>query len=462
MFFKFFIYFLFFTNYNTFSFKISKFIPINNFNKINGFYGLIGGVNSHETKITEDGILQGVFIENGKIVKYVKHIVNTDRQQLMNKHPETRNMINSRLMSIIVYLLKKIDYLPGTFNIEGKANTGLISVKENHICVLHERDFPYEIKIDFDKKCVDTTKKIIFESHNNMFSAHSTYNKKNNLIESVTYQIIGPDNGIYISQYDNKFNLLNQNHVKTKYNSIVHDFISTKNHIYVPDCPLELDMVKVLFKESSIPLTFDKNKMSRIGIWDKRSETMQWIGFKESFFIFHFINAVEIDDNIIVLDACVFDNIDFEQLNKNFPYVRRLIIDKKKREGYSYIINHLKNIPMDFPTKINDDCFLLLSLNHINNVLKIPGFYILDKNHNIMRKFMLPTQYDTIYGQISYDEKSGNLVGLCSKYSIPCLFFYNINNDEISFQFITSDITEDLHRPVSLERGFHSIFIPKS
>jgi hypothetical protein len=60
------------------NFKLFHFIrtfnkkTTNNFKDINGFYGLIGGEKTNQVSISGDGIIQSVFIENGKVQKFIK------------------------------------------------------------------------------------------------------------------------------------------------------------------------------------------------------------------------------------------------------------------------------------------------------------------------------------------------------------------------------------------------------
>ena len=100
------------------------FLPKMNDNKsilkrVNGFYGLVGpniNVTSKTTLydlFTGDGIIQGVFFENGR-PKYVNHLVNTDKFKYEKKHgPVSENMF----VRMLFMMLHKMKLLPSTFEV---------------------------------------------------------------------------------------------------------------------------------------------------------------------------------------------------------------------------------------------------------------------------------------------------------------------------------------------------------
>ena len=99
------------------NFKLFHFIrtfnkkTTNNFKDINGFYGLIGGEKTNQVSISGDGIIQSVFIENGKVQKFIKKPVLTDRRKFMNSHPFLSQYLHNNWFGICIYILKMFNML---------------------------------------------------------------------------------------------------------------------------------------------------------------------------------------------------------------------------------------------------------------------------------------------------------------------------------------------------------------
>ena len=82
--------------------------------KINGFYGLIGpdinikNVNNIYELFTADGLIQGVFFENGNLT-YVKHFIRTDKLLYEEKNGKIpKNNMNQILFEI--FNISNINY----------------------------------------------------------------------------------------------------------------------------------------------------------------------------------------------------------------------------------------------------------------------------------------------------------------------------------------------------------------
>ena len=100
-----------------------------NIDKINGIYELVGpNVDISKTDtlyklFTGDGIIQGVFLENGNITQ-VHHIIQTEKI----KHEKTYGKFSNHMMVLPWYMfLNKIGMLP---NVMGLANTAFMKIKK--------------------------------------------------------------------------------------------------------------------------------------------------------------------------------------------------------------------------------------------------------------------------------------------------------------------------------------------
>ena len=442
---------------------INKKNRANTFKNINGFYGLIGGEKTNKVSISGDGVIQCVFIENGKAKQFIKKPVSTDRRKFMYKHPILSEYLDNNWFGICIYMLKMLNMLNINANFNGRANTGLYYWKNARLLLaLHERDNPYGVFIDFYNNNLLEYGKININNTPRVFSAHPNEDFTNNNLISATYNLFGLKKGTVITNYDIYDLTPKQSYViPTKYNSIVHDIISTENNIYIPDCPLVMDYYKIMHPNSPIPMKFDKKQKSRIGIWNKATQSTQWIQFNYSFFTFHFVDVNENiggNENITYIDVCLFDNINMDKLNENLPQLYRLAIDKTNSSGIVYKKSQLNHIYTDFPTKVNGPngekhLLLTLELNEAKTIL-MSGFVILDKNLKTMVHFKLPGNGSSFCGQLAFDEKTKSILGFCNIENRSYLFLFDLKTNHTEYQRLELDHS-------LIHNGFHSIFIDR-
>jgi len=445
---------------------VSKKNHTNNFKDINGFYGLIGGEKTNKVSISGDGIIQSVFIENGKVKQFIKKTVSTDRRKFMYKYPMLSEYLDKNWFGICIYMLKMLNMLNINANFDGRANTGLYYWKNARLLLaLHERDNPYGFFIDFYNNNLFEYGKINAKSIPRVFTAHPHEDFTNKNLISATYNLFGLKRGTVITNYDMYDLKPKQSYIiPTKYNSIVHDIISTENNVYIPDCPLIMDYYKIMQPNSPIPMKFDKKQKSRIGIWNKATQTTQWIQFNYSFFTFHFVDVNENiggNENITYIDVCLFDKINMDRLNDNLPQLYRLAIDKSNSSGIVYKKSLLNDIYSDFPTKLNGTngekhLLLTLELNETKTI-RMSGFVILDRNLNTMVHFKLPGNESSFCGQLAFDEKTKSIIGFCNIDNGSYFFLYDLQSKQVEYQLIT-EIDNSIIR---VQNGFHSIFIDR-
>ena len=217
--------------------------PIQN---MTGFYGLIGPdidkftINNLYDLITGDGLIQGVFFNNGTLT-FVNHFVRTDKLKYEEKHGRFSKQF---FMTILYMALNKMNMLP---NVMGLANTALMNI-EYKLYALFEQDLPYELNLDFENKEINTIKK---KKINQMkhFSGHSKYIRKK--IHTIDYDPL--TNMVKYIILDGEFNIFKQIAVKTMYLPIIHDFYVMNNGIVFIDSPFSIDITR------HIPVSFNKN-----------------------------------------------------------------------------------------------------------------------------------------------------------------------------------------------------------
>ena len=132
------------------------------FNKIKGFFGQIGSNPKFSSDnihfFDGDGMIHGVFFDENKIT-YQNHWVRTKKLITEEKWGKPMYLSISDLkgfegiLKIIGFsFLNNVGLIPTA---RGTANTALFNYN-NRTFALHEGDMPYEIKIDYDNKLIDT------------------------------------------------------------------------------------------------------------------------------------------------------------------------------------------------------------------------------------------------------------------------------------------------------------------
>lgn len=407
--------------------------------QINGFYGLAGpDVNISKIKslyelFTGDGIVHGIFLENGEITQ-VSHKIQTEKIKYENEHGK---FINHVLLHPLYMFLNKIGLLPNTM---GLANTAIMKVL-NRFFVLFERDLPYEINVDFQNKTVDTIKKVDIKDLEN-FSAHSKFNNASGKIYSLEYNVML--NTVSCLMLNTDMKLIKKIVVTPKYIPVVHDlwFLDKTDSTLFTDSPLEFSF-KYMFN-SKIPVVFNNKKPTYIHVINHEDNSQTIYHSKNAFYIFHYADVIESENDIFIY-APVYCDMGFDRLNINGKY-RLLILDKKTREISMYENPELEKYNLDFPIKWGDKVILRnIKRNKING-------FVICKGISIERCIFLKDRY--IYGEHMLYQNNGFSRIMCFGYDDidrAYLFLINPENGDI-FEFPLK---------IQMNIGFHAIFIAK-
>jgi len=406
-------------------------------NEINGFYGLVGpniNISKVETLyelFTGDGIIQGVFLENGDI-QQISHIVQTEKV----KHEKIHGKFINNMMVMPMYMfMNKIGMIP---NVMGLANTAFLNIKDRFF-ILFERDLPYEIKIDFDEKKIETIQKIKIDTIDN-FSGHSKFDKKMEKVYSLEYNVLL--NTVSLLYLNEKLNILKKTEIKTKYMPIVHDSAILSKSIIFSDSPLQFSFKDLI--KGKIPVIFDNTKPTFIYEIDRETGSKIAYCSSESFYIFHYGDVSETDGKLEIL-APIYDSLDFSKINIHGKY-RRLILDKNDCSIKMERNLELDEYNLDFPIKWRD-CIILRNIEN----RRINGF-IICRGLEIERRIFFKNL--SICGEpVIYDSGSWSRI-ICFGYDIDMkgyLVLIDPENGSV-FKF-------PLEKTVTI--GFHSIFINK-
>lgn len=406
-------------------------------NKINGFYGNIGP-NVNINKVTNlfdlffnDGVIQGVFFDNGELT-YVKHFVRTEKLLYEEKNGEIPKN------TVVILLFTFLHYFKLLPNLFGLANTAMININ-NKLYALYERDFPYLLDIDFEKKTLNTVKKTNIESIS-CFSAHSKCNLKSNLVETIDYQVL--TRKVLYSQFDENFDMIRSKNIDVEYIPVVHDFLTTESKMIFFDCPICVNMNQIV--QSSMPVILDKSKKSIIKMVDRNDMTVETFLTNESFYVFHFASYKE-DDSSIQIFASLYDELDFSELNIVGKY-RKININKTTKVVEIERNPELEKMDVDFPVACGDKTIF----RRIENKSKTG--LIVCKGLHIIKEILFEDNY--ICGEPAIYYADG----------VPYLFtfiFHLHNSNTSSLIIVNVDTYEKIVIPLNIPMnlGFHSIFL---
>lgn len=401
------------------------------FDKISGFYGLVGpnvdfyNVTSLFELFTGNGVIQGVFINNGNLT-FVNHIINTERYKFETKFGR------KILINLGTLLLNTFNMMPIS---TGTANTALCNFK-NRTLALYETDQPYEIKVDFYNKTISTLEKIKIKGISS-FSGHTKI--KANTIETVSYDILKKK--IEFITLDLDLNILSKQPLQTNYMPVIHDFLSDDNYFVVFDSPLEFDIKRIF--QSSFPVFLNHNKPTYIHILNKHTGETETFSVNEGFYTFHFSKFIDKEDRFLIQSTQV-DELDFTSLNF-YSTLREVSINKYTKITENKKFPHLEELSMDFPVKINEK-YVLYSL-----IEKQKGFigFVICENMKIIKKIIL--QDTIILGELQ-------IISLSNRSYIICFTKKNETNYVMLMDLKTFS-TYDVPIPIKITSGFHSLFI---
>lgn len=405
---------------------------------INGFYGMIGpDVNEDNIKsvyelFAGDGMIQGVFFDNGNIT-FVKKFIRTEKLAFEEKHGKIPNNL---FITALFTIGSSLKLLP---NIIGRANTALININKN-IYALFEGDNPYLLNIDFENKELDTIKKVNIPNID-YFCAHSKFNNDEQKIESIDYDVMRKAVNYY--SLNSAFQIINQKKILTTNVPFIHDFIVTNTSILITESPFVLKMDSL--KNLKVPIELNKNTTTKIHIIDKITNKCECYEIKESAFIFHYALLKE-DKKQYEIFAPIYESMDFNDLHVEGKY-RKIVINKRTKNVRIEKNRDLENLSLDFPLQFDNKIVLL---NGVKN--KANGFVICDGLSIIYKHFM---NNKRICGEpaIIYIDKIPHLIAfetdMIQKNSY--LFIMNLKT------YKKTEIPLD----IEISMGFHSLFIER-
>jgi carotenoid cleavage dioxygenase-like enzyme len=450
--------------------KISYTIPESEkaiIKKINGFYGMIGpdinitNIDNLFNLFTGDGIINGVFIENGEIT-VLNHFIRTEK--IIYEQTNGKFLKNSFSIGFNM-LMNKLKLQP---NIMGVANTAILNVNNrNEIYALFERDLPYKLNVNFKEKTVETIKKLDIKGIE-YFSGHSkyldTYTKKNDYIDiihnihTLEYNILL--NTVNYHILNDNFERVDTHKIKMNYIPIVHDFIIFDDgRFFLMDSPLKIDFTKILTNvfsfnmDMKIYISLQQNEKTYFRLYDPYRDIEKTYVYNKGLYCFHYAYYVENNDFIEIYSS-VYKKLDFTDLDIYGIY-SKITINKKSGNVDIISTDELKKYNLDFPVKYKN--YIILR-NIYNNTVN--GFVVC-KGLEIVNKLL----FDDIY--FSGEPVIVNINEDSDK-EIPYLISFAYDENQYGYLIIIklfdySETTPDFIKiplNIKLNIGFHSIFIP--
>lgn len=394
--------------------------------KINGFYGLIGPdlerkkIKSIFDLLMGNGIIQGVFIENGELT-FVKNEIKTDKRNL-----ET--------FQLPKYSSKKI-----FMNIMGVANTAFLQWN-NKTYALFERDQPYEININRVEKRIETIGKCNIPDLAH-FSAHPKI--KGMYLETIDYDVFRKKTTIF--QLDNDFRILSSMEIPMKHFPIIHDFISTRDSVVFLNSAFMWN-ISILPRFSG-KFQLDTNKPATFFLMDRNTGKINRYYTESGIYIFHYADFYETDTDLEIY-APVYESLDFSTLILKGKY-RKITLDKKTNKIHMEKNMELEKWNVDFPVAFFHENKKKILLRYVDTE-QHTGFVICDKL-NIEKVICFPGK--CICGEPSIIEIDG------TAYAI----FFTIDNYENGYFTLLNIITEkkiEISLYINLQIGFHALYTP--
>jgi len=348
---------------------------------INGFYGIIGPKINITQKLslfdlfTGDGVIQGVFIDNGNPV-WQEHTIQTEKI----KHERMFGKLSKSVFMLPLMLaLYHMHIIP---NVLGLANTAILKVN-NQTYSLFERDLPYELSVDDSKREIQTIGKRVIQGIH-CFSGHSKYHKDAGFLSTIEYDYLHKTVNIY--QLDTEFRTIHKKAIQTRYLPITHDYLVYGDH---SECLLFCDSPFViqgyLMLQGKIPIVLDHALPTYIHTYNFTDGTHRTYRISErGYYIFHFSKVV-VDDQRLVIYGSLYDKLDFNSIDICGKY-RRIEIPLEEEAGVGVgVIQENSEIEgrgynLDFPVLWNNTVILRnIEISERGGGTRINGFVLMDE-----------------------------------------------------------------------------------
>jgi carotenoid cleavage dioxygenase-like enzyme len=429
---------------------------------LDGFFGFIGpnvsvfeSVKENRVKtlyelFTGDGLIQGIFFDGEGELQPYSDLINTEKRVFEKKHGKIPTHFVFSVLSFILYKMKL------TPNLLGYANTALGWFQQK-LYVFFERDMPYLLDLDFDKKCIRTVGRVEMKGID-MCSGHTKYDSVENNVHTVDYDVLCKKVNYFRLSGDFQ-QVLFSDFCKVKYIPILHDFCvlreDGRERILFMNSPFLLD--PILFIHSKIPVSFDSTRPTYIHLLDTLgggggNGGEKVFVYEKGIAIFHYGEVKETAHEISIF-ASIYENIDFNDLNIIGRY-RKIRINKITEEVIVDCNPELEKYNLDFPVIWKGEGFNRIILRNV-----------VDETRQHINGFVICEEME-IVGRIFFDDlfMCGEPAVAIGRNNNSFLLSFAYDAEEKGYLLAVDLQTMNIERfPLDMDVtiGFHSIYIPR-
>uniref|UniRef100_A0A6C0D7P3 Uncharacterized protein n=1 Tax=viral metagenome TaxID=1070528 RepID=A0A6C0D7P3_9ZZZZ len=404
----------------------------------NGFFGTIGpnlktaNIRNLVELFTGNGVIQGVFIHNGK-PRFARHVINT--RKLQNEPFEGEPLFLTGLK----YLLYKMGMFP--YNNLGVANTALYPLSDHvdenttALYAMYERDLPYLVHLYHNTSSIATIRQMdgLYPEIQEV-SGHSK-SIPGNRMETLDYHILSKQVDYY-QIYDNMKSVVLKKTIQMQYIPIMHDFISTEKSIIIMDSPLGFDFSNIF--RGKLPICFGKNHSTYVHVLDKITGMVQQYEITSGHYVFHYSDCKETNEKIEIY-APLYDDLDFSSINIQGKY-RKIVIDRHTKHVTIEYNPYLETMNLDFPIKGPNGTVVLRNIEN----RRMNGFVMVD-GLEIVKTWL----YDDLFFCGEHVVLDNSIMAFCLKGDSNYLAIIDVATDSLELIECSYDLTI----------GFHSAFI---
>lgn len=191
--------------------------------------------------------------------------------------------------------------IPGkTRGVADAVNTNVISFAGKIWALVEAGAYPVELNA-----ALESRRHHLFEDDQDMpFTAHPHIDPETGDIHAVCYDALSQNKAFYL-QIDSKGKLKHQVEIPVKHSPMIHDCAITKSQVLILDLNVNFS-VRSALKGSMLPYQWNPKRQARIGIlpFGGQVADIRWYEI-DSCFIFHTVNAYDLDSGNVVMDAVV-------------------------------------------------------------------------------------------------------------------------------------------------------------
>lgn len=191
--------------------------------------------------------------------------------------------------------------IPGkTRGVADAVNTNVISFAGKIWALVEAGAYPVELNA-----ALESRRHYLFEDDQDMpFTAHPHIDPETGDIHAICYDALS-QNKVFYLQIDSKGKLKHQVEIPVKHGPMIHDCAITKSQVLILDLNVNFSVSSAL-KGSMLPYQWNPKRQARIGIlpFGGQVADIRWYEI-DSCFIFHTVNAYDLDSGNVVMDAVV-------------------------------------------------------------------------------------------------------------------------------------------------------------